>query len=151
MATTRRKKTPARKAKPRPKRAKPETLRARSVSASFTVNDLQRSIDWYKGVIGFTIADRWESNGALMGVELKAGTTRISLNQDDWSKGRDRKKGIGMRLYLSTAQDLDQLATDITARGGVLTQPPKLQSWGEKTMDVIDPDGFRLTFLQARR
>ena len=151
MATARRKKTTARKPKPRPKRHKPETLRARSVTASFTVNDLQRSIGWYEGVLGFTIADRWENAGTLMGVELKAGTTRISLNQDDWSKGRDRQKGVGMRLYLTTAPDLDRLASDITARGGVLTQPPTTQSWGERTMDVTDPDGFRLTFMQTRR
>jgi uncharacterized glyoxalase superfamily protein PhnB len=56
-----------------------------------------------------------------------------------------------MRLYLTTAQDLDRLASDIAARGGVLTQPPTTQSWGDRTMDVTDPDGFRLTFMQTRR
>ncbi len=146
MPTARKKQRPARKTKARPKRSRPETLRARSVTPSFTVNDLQRSIGWYEGVLGFTIADRWE-----MGVELKAGTTLLMINQDDWSKGRDRQKGVGMRIYLSTAQDLDRLASDITARGGVLTQPPTMQSWGSKTLDLTDPDGFRLTFVQSRR
>jgi len=151
MPTARKQKRPARKTKARPKRSRPETLRARSVTPSFTVNDLQRSIGWYEGVLGFTIADRWETGGSLMGVELKAGATRLIINQDDWSQGRDRAKGVGMRVYLATAQDLDRLATDITARGGVLKQPPTVQSWGDKTLDLTDPDGFRLTFVQSRR
>ena len=151
MVTSRGKKRPARKAKPRPKRRTPETLRARNLSASFTVNDLQRSIGWYEGVLGFTVSDRWEMGGTLRGVELKAGTTRLMINQDDWSRGRDRQKGVGMRLYLNTAQDLDRLAANITARGGVLAAPPKLQSWGDKTFDITDPDGFKLTFVQQRR
>ncbi len=146
MATARRSKPPARKTKPRPKRRSPESLRARGITPSFTVNDLQRSLAWYEGVVGFTIADRWE-----MGVELKAGATRLMINQDDWSKGRDRRKGVGMRIYLATAQDLERLAADITARGGVLTQPPTVQEWGSKTLDLTDPDGFRLTFVQSRR
>jgi len=148
MATSRTKKRPTRKAKPRPTRRKPETLRTRTVTPSFTVNDLQRSIGWYEGVLGFTIADRWEMGGTLMGVELKAGATRLMIGQDDFAKGRDRQKGVGMRLYLETAQDLDRLAANITARGGMLAQPPTVQSWGDKTFDVTDPDGFRLTFVQ---
>lgn len=151
MATARSKKRPTRKAKPRPKRRKPESLRTRTLTASLTVNDLQRSIGWYEGILGFTIADRWEMDGALMGVEMKAGASRIMINQDDWSKGRDRQKGVGMRLYLDTAQDLDRLAADIQARGGMLAAPPKVQSWGNKTFDVTDPDGFKLTFVQHRR
>ncbi len=151
MAATRSKKRPARKPKPRPKRRTPETLRTRTLTPSLTVNDLQRSIGWYEGVLGFTIADRWEMDGALMGVELKAGATRIMINQDDWSKGRDRQKGVGMRLYLDTAQDLERLATEIEARGGTLAAPPKVQPWGNKTFDINDPDGFKLTFVQHRR
>lgn len=150
MATARSKKRPVRKKKvaPRPKRRQPESLRTRMVTPSFTVNDLSRSIGWYEGVLGFTIADRWEMGGTLMGVELKAGAARLMIGQDDFAKGRDRKKGVGMRLYLETAQDLDRLAADITARGGVLAAPPKMQAWGDKTFDVTDPDGFLLTFVQ---
>jgi uncharacterized glyoxalase superfamily protein PhnB len=53
-----------------------------------------------------------------------------------------------MRLYLETTQDLDRLAADITARGGVLAAPPKTQAWGDRTFDLTDPDGFCLTFVQ---
>ena len=52
MATKKKKKAtrPARKPA-RPKRAprqQPESLRLRSIAASFTVNDLQKSVAWYR-------------------------------------------------------------------------------------------------------
>ena len=40
----------------------------------------------------------------LLGVMLRAGATQIGLNQDDWKKGRDRKKGIGVRVSISTTK-----------------------------------------------
>jgi hypothetical protein len=43
-------------------------------------------------------------------VMLRAGEARINLSQDDWKKGRDRQKGVGMRIFVSTTQDIDQLA-----------------------------------------
>src|SRR5207245_6505094 len=90
----------------KPQRKQPESFRARGVSPSLTVNDLQRSIAWYRDVLGFTVEDRWEDGGKLMGVELVAGSASIVLNQDDFAKGRDRRKGEGLRLWLSTVQDI---------------------------------------------
>lgn len=143
---------PAKRAAPRrPKRKQPESTRARTLSAALTAGDIQRSLGWYQGVLGFTVADRWEVGGVLQGVELKAGDARLSLSQDDWAKGRDRMKGVGMRLYFSTVQDLDKLAAGIKARGGTLDYEPKMQPWGDRTFAITDPDGFRLTFLQRKR
>ena len=48
---------------------------------------------------------------------LRAGDVQIGLGQDDWKKGRDREKGVGMRIYVSTTQDIDQLAADAKKRG----------------------------------
>lgn len=135
----------------RPKRKQPETLRLRGIAPSFTANDLQRSISWYRDVVGFTVADRWERDGQLRGVELRAGNISFMLGQDDFAKGRDRKKGEGFRLWCRTAQDIDQLAAQIKARGGVLEQEPAEQPWGDRTFAILDPDGFRLTFAQGRR
>jgi uncharacterized glyoxalase superfamily protein PhnB len=148
MATDRPAKRPAKRPAPRPKRRQPETFRARGLTPSLTVNDLRQSIAWYEGVLGFTIADRWEEDGALRGVELTAGTTRLMLNQDDWAKGRERHKGEGLRLYFSTVQDLDALATEIVARGGRLDHAPRTMPWGDRTFGLSDPDGYHLTIAQ---
>lgn len=156
MATKKKAKKKASKpAKSRPTRPgarrQPETLRLRGVSPSFTANDLQRSIAFYRDVLGFVVGDEWRGeNGVLNGCEMHAGSVVFMLTQDDFAKGRDRQKGLGTRLHVSTAQDVDRLASEIKARGGSLDQEPTDMPWGERIFMITDPDGFKLTIAQAR-
>src|SRR5882672_691726 len=137
------------KARPRPgARRQPETLRLRDVTPSFTATDLQRSIAFYRDVLGFIIGEEWRERGVLMGVEMQAGAVTFMLSQDDFAKGRDRQKGVGTRFYCSTAQDIDRFAAQIRERGGVLDQEPKDMPWGARVFMISDPDGFKLTFQQ---
>jgi catechol 2,3-dioxygenase-like lactoylglutathione lyase family enzyme len=126
-------------------RKQPETLRLRSASPSFTVNDLQKSIAFYRDVLGFTEKERWERDGALRGMELVAGSVSVFLAQDDWQKGHDRAKGQGFRIHFDTAQDIDEVARRIQERGGTLAEGPKDQPWGGRYFAVADPDGFMIT------
>jgi uncharacterized glyoxalase superfamily protein PhnB len=139
------------KAKPRPAaRRQPETLRLRDITPTFTATDLQRSIAFYRDVLGFVVGEEWRENGSLQGCEMHAGAVTFFLTQDDFAKGRDRQKGIGTRLRCTTAQDLDRFAGEVKARGGALDQEPMDTSWGERQFMITDPDGFKLTFVQAR-
>jgi catechol 2,3-dioxygenase-like lactoylglutathione lyase family enzyme len=126
-------------------RRTPETLRLRAFMPSFTVDDLQRSIDFYTGTLGFIEGERWAEEGKLLGIMLKAGACELGLSQDDWAKGRDRKKGVGFRLWCATGQDIDALAARIKAAGGRLVQEPT-DEYGSRNLTIDDPDGYRLTF-----
>lgn len=164
VSTKRTRKTAVRTASARPKRKTaarrgsavrrdrrrhdPESLRLRSLEPSFTVNDLARSIRFYTDVLGFTVGEQHAEGGVLRFVMLKAGVCQLGLGQDDWAKGRDRVKGQGMRLYCKTAQDIDALAVRIKAAGATLTEEPKDQPWGARTLSVDDPDGFHLTIYR---
>ena len=128
-------------------RKQPETLRLRDVSPSLTVNDLQASVAWYRDVLGFTVAEEYQMDGKVMGVRLVAGSATFLLGQDDFAKGRDRQKGVGFRLFCETAQDVDQLAAAIKARGGKLSQEPTDQPWGARDFAVVDPDGFNISIM----
>ena len=79
-----------------------EAVQIGAIVPTLTVDDLQKSITFYEA-LGFAIDERWEEKGTLLGVMLRAGKSQIGLNQDDWKKGRDRKKGIGVRLSISTS------------------------------------------------
>jgi catechol 2,3-dioxygenase-like lactoylglutathione lyase family enzyme len=125
-------------------RLRPETLRLRELSVALTVDDLARSMRFYTEALGFTVKQRWEREGKLMGVMLLAGDCELGLAQDDWAKGRDRKKGIGFRIYAGTTQNLEALAARIRAQG-VEAVGPKKESWGARTVSVTDPDGFQIT------
>jgi uncharacterized glyoxalase superfamily protein PhnB len=133
------------------RRRDPETLRLRALEPSLTVNDIERSVRYYTDVLGFVVGERWTEGGVLLGVNLKAGSCEIGLSQDDWAKGRDRKKGIGIRIWCKTAQDIDALAARIKQAGGAITEEPNDQSWGVRSLAVDDPDGYHLTIYQERK
>src|SRR6266852_780526 len=76
------KKKPAAKKRPRPKanatarprprprpgaRRQPETLRLRDITPTFTATDLQRSMAFYRDVLGFVVAEEWREDGTLAG------------------------------------------------------------------------------------
>ena len=121
-----------------------EALQITSIVPSFTVDDLQKSITFYEA-LGFTVGERWEDKGTLLGVMLRAGKTEIGLSQDDWKKGRDRKKGVGMRLFMSTAQNLDEVAARARNAGIRLASEPHDTEWKTRAFEVVDPSGFLLT------
>ena len=117
-----------------------------AIIPTITVDDLQKSISFYE-VLGFTIDERWEDKGMLLGVMLRAGNSQIGLNQDDWQKGRDRKKGIGVRLSLSTPQNVDEIAKRAKSAGITLKSEPHDTEWKSRAFEVIDPSGFLLTIF----
>lgn len=121
-----------------------------SAGPSFTVDDVERSLAWYRDVMGFAVGRRWEEGGRLFGVELQAGDVLFMISQDDWSKGRDRVKGAGFRIYCETKQDVDRLADGIKARGGRLMQEPRDEEWGARAFSLQDPDGFKITISKDR-
>jgi catechol 2,3-dioxygenase-like lactoylglutathione lyase family enzyme len=130
------------------KRQQPESLRLRAITPSLTVNDLQKSLAWYRDGLGFFLAERWEADGRLQGVMLKAGTCHLGLSQDDFSKGRDRAKGVGFRIWCETLQDVDAVAARFKAFGGTFVEEPG-DHWETYSFTVQDPDGFKVTISRA--
>jgi uncharacterized glyoxalase superfamily protein PhnB len=123
-----------------------EAVQISTIIPTLTVDDLQKSITFYEA-LGFAIDDRWEENGTLLGVMLRAGKSQIGLNQDDWKKGRDRKKGIGVRLSISTPGSVDEIAKRAKSAGITLKSEPRDTEWKSRAFEVIDPSGFLLTIF----
>jgi uncharacterized glyoxalase superfamily protein PhnB len=137
--------TPKTAAPAKRKRKQPETFRAHSLTPSLTVSDLAASIRFYTDGLGFIIKERWETDGQLMGVMIEAGRCQLLLGQDDFAKGRDRVKGVGHRMWLSTLQKVDGLAQRAKAAGITLDHDVESQPWGSRAFALTDPDGFKLT------
>ena len=122
----------------------PQAVQISAVMPTLTVDDLQKSIAFYEA-LGFAIDERWEEKGTLQGVMMRAGKTQIGLNQDDWQKGRDRKKGIGVRLALSTSGNVDEIAARAKQAGITLKSEPRDTEWNSRAFELSDPTGFLLT------
>lgn len=122
----------------------PSTLKAKTIMPSLTVDDISKSITFYEA-LGFAVAQRWEENGTLLGAMLQAGDLMIGLSQDDWKKGRDRQKGIGTRLYIETAQPIDEIAARARAAGVTLDSGPNDTEMKTRQFELTDPSGFKLT------
>jgi uncharacterized glyoxalase superfamily protein PhnB len=137
-------------AKPRP-RAVAEGLKMSSASPSLTVNDLDRSVSWYRDVLGFGVEETWKDDGKVVGVSLRAGDVSFMIGQDDWKKGRDRKKGEGFRIFCTTRKNVDEIAKRIKSKGGQLDNEPQDQPWGMRDFSVTDPDGFKITIAKNLR
>ena len=125
-----------------------EAVQISAIVPTLTVDDLQKSITFYEG-LGFTVHEKWEDKGTLLGVMLRSGKSEIGLNQDDWKKGRDRKKGIGVRvsMSMSTSQSVDEIASRAKSAGITLKSEPQNTEWKSRAFEVVDPSGFLLTIF----
>jgi lactoylglutathione lyase len=121
------------------------TLNGSFLSVSLTVNDLQKSLTWYRDVLGFEVDRQHEREGKLMAVSLRAGNVRLLIGQDDGAKGWDRAKGEGFSMQITTDESIDEIANRIKAAGGTLMSEPADAPWGARFFRLHDPDGFRLT------
>jgi lactoylglutathione lyase len=121
------------------------TLKASSLVPTLTVNDLKKSLQFYRDGLGFAVREEMKHEGELKGVMLEAGGVILGLSQDDFGKGRDRVKGVGMRLYLETDQEVGSLAKNAKTAGITLIDGPGPLPWGPIGFTVTDPDGFKLT------
>jgi uncharacterized glyoxalase superfamily protein PhnB len=150
--TSRAKKSSPRKAKAVTAKARPAAggpLALRSAAPSLTVNDLDKSLAFYRDVLGFGVEETWKSDdGKVMGMSLKAGDVSFMIGQDDWKKGRDRRKGEGFRIFCETKTSVDDLAKRIESKGGRLDQGPTDQPWGMRDITLTDPDGFKITIAR---
>lgn len=130
--------------------SQPGSFSASELGASLTVKDLQKSLAWYRDVVGFGVAQEYVREGALRAVALQAGSVRLLINQDDGGKGFDRVKGEGFSLQFTTSQSIDDIANGIKSRGGTLGTEPADMPWGVRMFRVQDPDGFKLVFSSER-
>jgi catechol 2,3-dioxygenase-like lactoylglutathione lyase family enzyme len=127
----------------------PEPFDASTLSASLTCTVLQTSLAWYRDVLGFTVVRTFDRAGTLFAVSLRAGAVPILLTQDDGAKGSDRVKGEGISLQLTTAQNIDELASKVRERGGTLASEPA-DVMGARVFRLRDPDGFKLVISSLR-
>ncbi|HXT51253.1 MAG TPA: VOC family protein [Thermoanaerobaculia bacterium] len=131
-------------------RQQPETLRCKALTVALTADDVEKSLRFWVDGVGFHVKQRWEKDGKLLGAELVAGACMIGVSQDDWAKGRNRTKGVGLSVYAESTQGVDALAERLRARG-VDFAGPDTTEWGWRQVSLTDPDGFRFIVYEEKK
>ena len=117
---------------------------------TLTVDSVERSIEFYTGKLGLTLAH----NAAPAFALIRTGEGTIGLLSLDES----RKDGVqpstpaqrrAIHVEFST-DDLDALFEALKTQGVVFDVPPHDEPW-ERSMTALDPDGHSVEFAQGRR
>lgn len=138
-----------------------------------TVRSLERSVAFYRDVLGFEVAFTWNPRAPyiaeLVGcptVDLHSAILRIPgsdvflelLEYRDVTDAQPVDSGNanpGTAHIAFAVDDLDALYRDLTARGVASVSPPVTPTIGPnrggRAVYMIDPDGFRVELIESSR
>jgi uncharacterized glyoxalase superfamily protein PhnB len=106
----------------------------------FVVQDVRRSIEHHRDVLGFAVAFVYGEPTFYAGVERD--DVVIHLQAAGSTK---RSAGQGA-IYIFAARDVDGLYEELRSRGARVLQEPKDYEYGMRDFDIGDLDGNQLSF-----
>lgn len=116
------------------------------------VEDLERSLGFYTGVLGLTLGHR---SGPF--AQLSTGATRIALFE---RRAMMKTLGFAIRAPDPDApgfelgfkvQNVDTAYAELVGAGAPSVTPPTDREWGQRTAYVRDPDGHLIELAEDRR
>ena len=118
---------------------------------TLTVESVARSVEYYGGVLGLTVAYRSEPAFALIKVDGGGSIGLLSVDEarKDGAEDMTPAQRRAIHVELST-DDLDAAYRELTERGMTFHAPPHDEPW-ERVMTGSDPDGYSVEIAQGRR
>jgi len=113
------------------------------------VEDVGRSVYFYKDALGFRLDESFEREGAMVWACLSFGPVRLMLHQPPWAESEPRResRSYGDAVLFFWVEDARELHTDLRSRG---YEVGDLQ--GDRSMQEFymrDPDGYELGFATS--
>jgi catechol 2,3-dioxygenase-like lactoylglutathione lyase family enzyme len=115
-----------------------------AIMPALRVTDLQRSLDWYTGVLGFDAQGRASDDGGGEYCFVRAGDVEVLLSTGSHLGGPPAFTGT---LYFRVA-GVDALFARVDERAEVVW-PLELQEYGTREFGIRDPDGYLLAFAEG--
>jgi len=109
-----------------------------------TVQDMQRSLKFYRDQLGFTVVGEAQGQGGLFWCRLKRGGASLMLQQAEDEDGPAAGRGRGVAFYF-VCDDADAMFAELSARG-LAINPPEAAYYGMKQLFVPEPDGYSVCF-----
>lgn len=106
------------------------------------VNNLEESLSFYREQLGFAL-EAHNADAEPPMATVQAGTLKINLVQQLETM---LKRGRGVHFVLGV-DDVDALFAKVSA-GATPVQAPRDEGWGGRFISVLDPDNYRLVFVE---
>ena len=110
------------------------------------VEDLERSIAFYRDVIGFSLKLRGDGYAELATENVKFGLFERSKLPELIGRGASRGGPQGEVLVL--VEDVDAEAKRLRSAGAEILAGPVDRPWGHRSLHVLDPDGLVVELAQ---
>jgi len=107
--------------------------------------DFDKSLAFYRDVLGWRVMDEWPDRGVGRGAVLTGGGIRLVLSERD-AAGVEPSPRLHLDIH-----DIDQRFGEMPT-GAHIVRPPEQTQWGTRWFVVKDPDGNVIAFeeLHAR-
>ena len=117
-----------------------------SCAPLLNVADVEASLAFWQGLVGFEVTFRYEPDGKLMYATLQSGEVRLMLNGrgGDAAARRARPHYTEAVLYFGVPS-VHQLVRDLRAKGFDAPEPTA-ETYGLDEVVVRDPDGYEIAF-----
>ena len=116
----------------------------RQLRPLLAVQDIQRSVEFYRDRLGFTLTGEAENEGKMFWCSMERGGSAIMLQQAEEEDGPAEGRGRGISFYF-ICDDADAVHAELISRGLKLS-PPSVAYYGMKQVVVPEPDGYYLCF-----
>ncbi len=111
-----------------------------------TTADLDRSLAFYQGLLGFEETYRFPAEGRPGYVGLRLGDSEIGVGETSGMTGGAASDHFQLCVY---ADDCGEAVEHLRAHGVTVLDEPVRQPWGEWMAVVADPDGHRVVIMAS--
>jgi lactoylglutathione lyase len=113
------------------------------------VKDIDRSLDFYVGKLGFAEMFRLDRDGKLWIVYLRITDDQyLELFPDAVGEQSPPEDTVGLNHFCLTVDDINAVVADIERQGIPLFRPKKFAIDGNWQAWIKDPDGNRIELMQ---
>ena len=129
-------------------------MAAQVTSAFFYVEDIEKSVDFYKEVVGAEVAEihAEHQEGPITLALLRIGGFTLMLHpQEGHQEFEQSRPGLGLHLQLRV-DDIDAFYQHCLDEGAILavSGEPVDQTWGWREFALKDPDGYVWSIYQDK-
>lgn len=118
------------------------------------VPSVEEALAYYRDVLGFETGFSMPGpDGRLVHGEAQYDGQWFMFGplHDGVPAAARRFLGAGVTLYLTSDRDVDAYYAQVWARGATISEEIGDRFWGDRTFDVTDPWGYRITFAKHVR